>query len=370
MSNEASNRLERLSKQIMKIWEERAIKEIEAAHAGNTLELQDDLPNFIERLVLALSTLQDRSSARKRIEEEKENTRVEKKHGHDRAISSEYTIDQVISEYHILRQVICDVMEEEAPLSEIEREVIVCAVEQAVNVTATQFSKDHHEIQQRYTNALAHDLRGPITIAKMNAEIVLKQITEEIPKSLIKKIISAMERLDFIIHDLLDASKLREGEKLNLVLSDFDLNNTINQVAAEMNPIFDNRIKLKSVGQVNGHWDTNALRRVIDNLVTNALKFSPPKTPVTIELNKENQNVELSIHNLGKGLSADEKASLFQPFKRVKNAEGKEGWGLGLSVVRGITDAHEGTIEVDSSEQDGTSFKVILPIAGPKEIHP
>ncbi|MEO5668095.1 MAG: HAMP domain-containing sensor histidine kinase [Bdellovibrionota bacterium] len=363
-SNLASERLARLSARIVKTWEERAIKEVEAATHEHELALQNSLPAFLDSLVHALSTKIDRTQIRIKWDLD-ENTRISKNHGRERAESGRYTIDQLIFEYHILRQVICELMEEEAILSPVEREVIVCAVEQAVNDAATQFSDTFRDINEKFTNTLAHDLRGPITVAKMSAQLFLKRAPDpEQGLKIMTRIIASMDRLDVMIHDLLDASKLRTGSKLELAFEDCDLDPVLKQIVEEVNFTHGDRVNLITKGNTRGNWNENGLRRVIDNLLTNALKFSPPSTPISVEIKHTDSDVQISVHNSGKPIAAEEQAKLFQQFARTRNSEGKKGWGLGLTVVKGITEAHGGQARVKSSLEAGTTFTVTLPWKG------
>ncbi|HXH30780.1 MAG TPA: HAMP domain-containing sensor histidine kinase [Bacteriovoracaceae bacterium] len=363
MPNKASERLKKLNVKIMSAWEVRVLEEIDAAAHQKSLALQDSLPEFLNQISDALSTTIDRTQARIRWDL-KESTRIGKKHGDDRAGCKNYTMDQLIFEYHILRQVICDVMEEEATLSDIEREVITCAVEQAVNDAATQYSDTLRDIQEKFTHTLTHDLRGPISSAKMSAQIMIKKTDREDPNvSLARRISSSMDRVDIMINDLLDAGQLRAGQQLNLDFLDCDLDTILGQVAEEANLLHENRLKWKSIGPVLGHWNENALRRVVDNLVTNALKYSEPGTPIDIDLKKDDKTVEVSVHNIGKPISPEEQPILFQQYRRLRTAESKKGWGLGLTVVKGLTEAHGGHVEVESTAEFGTTFKVVLPLA-------
>jgi signal transduction histidine kinase len=358
MPNQVSERLKSIIPSIMKIWEARAIEEIEAALPHTSLVLQDSLPEFLSQIVMALSTKIDRNAIRVKWDRS-ESTRIGKKHGRERAANLNYTMDQLIWEYHILREVVCTEMEIIAPLNDIEREIIICAVEQAVNDAATQFSESHREVQEKFTSTLAHDLRGPITATKLNAQLLLKNPEEF--KSLAQKIATSMDRLDYMINDLLDASRLRAGEKLELVLEDCDLNQIITQVSEEANTLYENRIQFTPDGTIIGKWNDNGLRRILDNLITNALKFSTPGTPVKINLSENSTNVEFSVHNTGLPITDEEIPDLFLPFKRVRTAAGKVGWGLGLTVVKGLTEAHGGEVKVESSKEAGTTFRIILP---------
>jgi len=347
----------------MEIWEVRAIEEVDAAVEENSLALRDSLPEFLNQISDALSTTIDRTQARIKWDR-KESIRISKKHGNGRAGSKDYTMDQLIFEYHILRQVICDVMEEEMMLSVAECEVITCAVEQAVNDAATEYINTLQDIQEKFTHTLTHDLRGPISAAKLSAQIIIKKNDEKDPNvKLARRISSSMDRVDLMIDDLLDVGKLRAGQHLNLNFIDCDLDAILAEVAEETNLIHENRLKWRSIGPVVGNWNENALRRIVDNLVANALKYSLPGSLVDLELKNSGKIVEVSIHNIGEPIPLKEQLILFQQYRRLKTAENKKGWGLGLTVVKGLTEAHGGHVEVESSSEFGTIFKVILPMA-------
>ncbi len=363
MPNQASDRLERLSSKIMQTWEDRANAEVMAAGHQKSLALRNSLPEFLALLVSALSTTIDRTSVRIKWDRD-ENTRIGKKHGRERAATLYYTMDQLIFEYHILRQVICELMEEEELLSPTEREVIVCGVEQAVNDAATEFSETFRDIHEKLTNTLAHDLRGPITAAKMSAHLLIRKPHDiEHCLKVGQRITKSMVRLDLMISDLLDASRLRAGERLTLTFETCDLDLLLQEVVEETNFVNENRIAYQSQGALIGTWNENGLKRVIENLVINAIKFSEPQgSPITMALIKNGDRVEFSVHNFGNPISAEERIHIFENFSRTRKSEGKSGWGLGLTVVKGIAEAHGGKIELESSVAAGTTFKVILPL--------
>lgn len=360
--NQASERLKRLNDKIMHTWEERALIEVNASVHQHSLALRDSLPEFLDQLSTALSTTINRTTARVKWDKD-ESTRVGRKHGRERAGMYRYTMDQLIFEYHILRQVICDVMEEEEPLSDVEREVIVCAVEQAVNDAATQFSETLRDIQERLTQTLAHDLRGPLSSAKMNAQLFLRN-PEDLKRGIlaVKRISNSIDRVDLMITDLLDAGKLRAGEKLVVNVEECDLEVILRQVMNETNFLCEDRVIFKSTGPEIGMWNADGLRRVFDNLVINAIKFSEPKTPITIHLQKNEENIKVCVHNFGNPIPPDEIAILFEQYRRSRTSKDKKGWGLGLVVVKSVAEAHGGHVEVESSLEEGTVFRVVLPI--------
>jgi signal transduction histidine kinase len=361
MANASELLLSNKSK-IMKNWEERANNEVLAAFKLESLALRDSLPELLSQISTALSTTIDRTAARVRWDR-KESLRIGQKHGHERAVSQDYTMDQMIFEYHILREVICDVMEEDQPLSPVEREVIVCAIEQSVNDAATQFSETLRNVQERLASTLTHDLRGPIVVAKMTAQLILRKPgdADNTVKSA-NRICESMDRLDSMIHDLLDASVIRAGERLPLKVEEFDLNALIEESADEFNIMHGNRVKVVMASAHKGFWSKSGIRRILDNLVTNAVKYGDPNTPITITLGESGSKVILSVHNEGKAIPVAAQSILFQPFRRIETEKMKTGWGLGLTVVKGVTEAHGGIVRVESLDDVGTTFIIELPI--------
>jgi len=273
MLNQASDLLNLKASVIMHKWEERANNEVLAAFKLESLALRDSLPELLAQIASALSTTIDRTAARVRWDR-KESLRIGKKHGHERAESLDYTMDQMIFEYHILREVICDVMEEERLLSPTEREVIVCAIEQSVNDAATQFSETLRSIQERLASTLTHDLRGPILAAKINAQLLLRKPGDaDYSIKTANQICESMDRLDSMIKELLDASMIRAGEQLPLKIEECDLNLMISQITEEFNLIYGNRFVVVSKSPAKGFWTKSGIRRVIENLAANAVKY-------------------------------------------------------------------------------------------------
>jgi signal transduction histidine kinase len=362
MPNTTSLRLLRLKDTIMDKWVERALDEVGAAYHQEDLALRNSLPEYLEHMASALSTTVKRTEVR-RLFDKKEGTRIGKKHGQERAVSFSYSMDQVIYEYHILRQVIFDLMEDEAPLSDVEREIIVCSVEQAVNDAATQYSETLRDIQEQLTQTLAHDLRNPLQVAKLNLQLMLRRPddVENVMNKTSRASVS-LDRLDKMIMDLLDASRMKAGLKLSLELRpNCDLNWIIREVAADLNITYDNKILVESKGSCLGNWNESGLRRLVENLASNAIKYGEPGAPVTLSLSESAGMAVLSVHNQGEPIPQDEIPLLFQQFRRARGAEQKLGWGLGLVVVKGMAEAHQGTVEVVSEKGVGTTFTVKLP---------
>ncbi len=348
---------------IMSNFVERAYKEIAAAQGTKTLVLENMLAEFILELSEALTIYADRKElGHKIITQQSFFSGIE--HGKFRAQNANYTLDQMISEYHILRQVIFKVLEEEeTQIADKDRDIIITAIEQAVNAAATQFSHTLITIQQNFTRTLAHDIRNNITSAKLYAQLILKR--PENVEDVIKEaglIVKTLNFLDSMIRDLLDASRLGAGEGLHLVFEEFDLSEHIKQMIDEFKSIYGDHFVLISSGAIVGYWCKNGIHRIIENLVSNAIKYGTQDSPITITLKQNDSLATLSVHNEGIPITPEDQSLLFEQFRRSKSSEKKDGWGLGLFIVKGIVEEHKGKIFVQSIENFGTELIVELPL--------
>lgn len=234
MSNQASKRLKQNVKKIMLRWEERARDEVGASMHQDSLVLQNSLPQYLDQLVDELSTKIDRTPARM-ISDEVESTRIGKLHGHERAGYADYSMSQLIFEYHILRQVIFQVLEEEAPLEARERDIIIGSIEQAVNDAATQFSQTLQDIQELFMVTLTHDLRGPLNVVKMGTQLTLRRIERgESHVDVVARMLGAINRLDSMIQNLLDASQLRTGQSLKMEFEECYLDKLVQEIVEDL----------------------------------------------------------------------------------------------------------------------------------------
>lgn len=358
----ASERLQQNTDRIMQLWEERARNEISASLHQDSLILQNSLPRYLNFLVTELSTTIDRTSARINADKA-ESDRIGRQHGRERAGYADYSITQLILEYHILRQVVFQVLEEEAPLTQRERDIIISSIEQAVNDAATQFSQTLSEIQELFMVTLTHDLKNPLNVVRMGTQLVLRRFERgDSYFGVTARMIGALDRLDMMIQNLLDASRLRAGQSLNLSFENCDLKQLIQEVVEDLNFAYEERFVLVSDGAVETRCSRKELRRVIENIATNAVKYGAPNTPITLTLQQTATTIRITIHNEGQPISPEAQSIFFQQFRRTITTGEQKGWGLGLFLAKSLTEAHQGKIEVESAEGKGTSFIITLPV--------
>jgi signal transduction histidine kinase len=124
------------------------------------------------------------------------------------------------------------------------------------------------------------------------------------------------------------------------------------------------RIRLSGQA-VAGWWDRAALKRAVENIVGNAVKYGAPESPITIRTDEVHQRLLLSVHNEGQPIPPGEQEDIFQMYRRADaTARNEEGWGIGLPYVRAVAESHGGSIGVDSSLERGTTFVIDIPVDG------
>ena len=207
-----------------------------------------------------------------------------------------------------------------------------------------------------------HDLRAPISVARMWVYTIQRDTrSSEIVQKAADKIDKTMERLDSMLKELLDVSRIRAGLKIEFEFEEMRLDELVKDVVLEMKETYGNRFELHINEPTTGAWNRAGLRRVLENLIVNALKYGSQKTPVRVTLTQDEVQAELTVHNDGNPIPIEIQPTLFEKFLRASNATSSTGWGLGLALVSGMVAAHHGTVRIQSSEANGTNFIVVLP---------
>lgn len=225
--------------------------------------------------------------------------------------------------------------------------------------------ESERELRERFVSVLTHDLRGPLSAAKISAQLLIKRPERlDQRRELALKIEQNIDRTDRMIRDLLDANRLRAGHRLPLRVQECDLGALATEVKDELNATFGERFVLEAEDRVVGFWSPDELRRAVWNLATNAVKYGANDGEITLKVRRSGSGAQALVHNWGTRISSDDQRNLFQPFSRTHSAQtgGQKGWGLGLTLVHGCAEAHGGRVEVESSEELGTTFTLELPL--------
>jgi PAS domain S-box-containing protein len=226
------------------------------------------------------------------------------------------------------------------------------------------------DFQEQLVGIVSHDIRSPLGAIISWARIMaVGGPPPEEQQRTFKRITSAALRIERLTRLLLDFSRARLGGGITLEPRRCDMHDLLQKVTHEFRVAYPDRsVVCEQEGpDTTGTWDPDRLGQVLSNLVENALKYSPPDTPVRLTARGEKEHVVLAVHNQGKPIPSELMPHIFEPFRRGPQASrtAKTSYGLGLYIVQEIVRAHGGTIEVRSDIEEGTTFTVSLPRVPP-----
>ncbi len=215
--------------------------------------------------------------------------------------------------------------------------------------------------QQNFMMAVTHELKTPISVARLNLETLQKyNLDPEKQKKLIRNTLDETTRLNFLTNNILIASQL-EGGRYNSSREELDLSDLLKDSLHDFRNRFPDRSFREDIepdAAIKG--DPLLLQIMISNLVENALKYSPKETPVSALLRKSRSGIELHITDEGPGIPDEEKKKIFTRFYRIGNeaTRTKQGTGLGLYLCSIIARDHNADISVTNNEPRGSNFAV------------
>lgn len=230
---------------------------------------------------------------------------------------------------------------------------------------ALEALKNERDLRERFVASLSHDLRSPLTAAKMGAQLLARSADRPDRLQLqTNRVIRNIDRADQLIQNLLDVTRISAGEPLVLERAECDVAATARDVLDDHATIHSDRFVLDAPASVPAVCDSSALRRILENLIGNGVKYGDPERKVTVKITDAAGEIRLSVHNDGEPIPDADLATIFQPYQRGSRPQRGLGWGLGLTLVHGIAEAHGGTVRVESTRERGTTFTVTLPNRG------
>lgn len=243
---------------------------------------------------------------------------------------------------------------------------ITAAVIVARDITERrQFEREREDM----LGLVSHELKTPLTSVKALAQLAQRQLARaERPEAkLLQRMEHGLESMNRLINDLLDATRLDTGKML-LMRERCGLGSLCEQVVADQEVATGRNIVLQTPNvPVEVQADGTRLGQVLSNLLSNALKYSPAETLVSVELKRDRKGAHISVRDEGPGIPPEALPRLFKRFYRVPGIEVKHGTGvglgLGLYICQRLVEMHGGQLLVESALGKGTTFKVILPTA-------
>ncbi len=234
-------------------------------------------------------------------------------------------------------------------------------------MTAVQREKELSELKSKFLSMASHEFRTPLATILSSSELLERYAERIDPKekaSLLQSIEAGAKRMNELINDVLTLGRAESGVlRLNPVR--LDLRELCERVVREFRIAqgrshmvrFADRFDLPAA-----EMDERLLRHILENLLSNAAKYSPEGSEIVVTLSRRAEEVLIDVQDQGIGIPEADQARLFETFHRASNVEGRPGTGLGLAIVRKSVDLHGGSISFKSEPGRGTRFSVRLPV--------
>ena len=230
---------------------------------------------------------------------------------------------------------------------------------------ANQRAADLLIAREKLMLTITHDFKAPLGSIMGYSELLSRLTQDERQRFYLDNMKSSSEHLLKLVSDLLDFHRL-DLNKAEVNRVTFNPSQLFDEIYVSFSPLTAAKglsLQCHIAPQLNGRFisDPLRLRQIVNNLLSNAVKFTP-KGEITLTATYDSSRLTIAIADTGKGMASEDRERIFQEFTRLTGAQGEEGFGLGLSIVKKLVTLLEGTIEVESTLGDGSCFTVVLPL--------
>lgn len=220
------------------------------------------------------------------------------------------------------------------------------------------------EMRKNIILTMSHDIRAPLNIISGNAELAMDTREKKRRNTYLNNIEVVCRHVVHLLNNLLDVYRLNEAKEIRNDVS-FDLHRLLERTASGFSHVVNNKGILFDCDfrdtEVRLYGDADRIEQIIDNLLTNAVKFTESGT-ISFNVRYCNGNLILEVKDTGIGMTEETLSRIFRPFERQTSAANAEGYGLGLPITQGLVNLLGGTIGVTSSIDRGSTFRVTLPL--------
>jgi len=284
-----------------------------------------------------------------------------------------FDIDQMVSEYRSLRASVIKLWS--VPNTIMKTQDIIDltrfneSIDQELAESISHYTKKVSYSKDLFVGILSHELRNPLNVISMASQLMLNMGTiNERETMLAKQIIESTALISKIVDELLDLTRARFGSGLTLIRTPMDMEFVSRQCVDEMRAVHPTRtITLGTSGDLKGEWDKARIGQVFSNLIGNAIQYSFKESSIGVTVKGATDEVLLSVHNEGVPIPPEKMGTLFESLTRAITDTGEHpeavNLGLGLYITKEIIVSHGGTIDVTSSEENGTTFTARFPRA-------
>jgi signal transduction histidine kinase len=358
----AAQVLKNEKEKIVNTWIDRIREDVSATRVTSRIVLRDHVPHLLDDIVRVMERFENFDV----VEEEmiyKEIFESSVEHGRHRATSQGYSLGQILREYILLDKVITAVLLESKAFSKEVGMVIKYSIENAMLYSGIAFTDYLQEMRQKLLALVAHDMRNPISAALF----ALKMMKHEDGPERFEKIkgmgVNSLSRSLDLIENLLDSITIEAGEGMVFTFSEQNLAEFITSVHQEATESYSNAIELRCEDkEITGVFDGTMVRRVLENFISNAVKYGRPDGTVIVSCKNLEETVEISVHNEGDPIPPERQQAIFDFLNTAKgeSPQGLKSRGMGLSLVKAVAEAHSGELHVESNEAEGTTFSIRL----------
>jgi PAS domain S-box-containing protein len=212
---------------------------------------------------------------------------------------------------------------------------------------------------------VTHDLRGPVGVLRNLVDLARRDgLTEDESSRLVDRMAGKVETLASLIDDVFEMTLL-ESDRLRVEVVPVRLDALLEQLAQDVSTGVGRSVQVRAHGPTRVLADPRRLVQVLDNLVSNAVEFSPPDTAIVITTSGIGRWARISVSDRGPGVPAEDRERVFEPFRRLGCTDGTPGTGLGLHIARLLVEGQGGRIWAEDGPEGGATFVVELPFAEP-----
>ena len=359
--------------QVLAEWEKFA-KTIPAAADMDTAALRNDAARILKTIAREMERDQsagdqEAKSQGKALRGPSDRETGAETHGGAR-LDSGFNLNEMVSEYRALRATVIRLWTRD--LSTIDGDALYDltrfneGIDQALTESIARYTTLREKSRELFLGMLGHDLRTPLGVVMTSAQFLLasKKLTDK-QSTAVSLMLNSVARIKALVADLVDVTQTRLGGALPVEREEMDLARTCQVAVDEMRTVHPDRtFELDVSGDLSGMWDPARLSQIVANLLQNAIQHGAEGTPVSVSVRGEQARVVLTVHNEGLPISESARQRIFEPLvrgERRNEPRASNSLGLGLYIAREIAVAHGGSIDVASSQGEGTTFTVCLP---------
>ena len=291
-------------------------------------------------------------------------------HGAGRAAFG-FSPEQMLSEFRVLRSTVIrkwrGASKEVSPTDFDDLNRFDESIDQTLIASVSQYIRELNYAKETFLGILGHDLKTPLSAIIMSAQLLLESDElKEGPRTIAARIERSGKRMNEMVSDLLDFTRSRLGQGIPIERADADLEKVVRDSVDEVKASHpDRKVQVEISGSLRGAWDATRISQALSNLISNAIHHGDANGPIAVIARGDEKEVAIAVHNEGPTIPREKMAEIFDPLTGASptgpRIHDSGHLGLGLHIAKAIATAHEGRIDVESSDEAGTTFTIHLP---------